>query len=69
MNKLNQLLEAIASHHGINDKSRLADILVAEFGLTKDRSVFYCAEFAIRFSSSAGAASRTPSCLCQISRR
>lgn len=54
MSKLYQLLTAIASHHGINDKSRLADILAAQFGLTKDRSVFYCEEFAIRFSSAAG---------------
>ena len=54
MSKLDQLLAAIASHHGINDKSRLADILAAQFSLTKDRSVFYCEEFAIRFSSAAG---------------
>jgi len=54
MSKLDQLLAAIASHHGINDKSRLADILAAQFSLTKDRSVFYCDEFAIRFSSAAG---------------
>lgn len=54
MSKLGQLLAAIASHHGINDKSRLARILAAQFGLTKDRSVFYCEEFAIRFSSASG---------------
>lgn len=54
MSSLNQLLEAIALHNGINDKSRLAGILSAQFGLTKDRSVFYCEEFAIRFSSAAG---------------
>ena len=54
MSKLDQLLAAIAGHHGINDKSRLANILAAQFSLTKDRSVFYCEEFAIRFSSAAG---------------
>ncbi len=54
MSRLAQLLEAIARHHGINDKSRLAGILAAQFGLTKDRSVFYCEDFAIRFSSAAG---------------
>jgi hypothetical protein len=54
MNKLDQLLKAFVSHHGINDKSRLAGDLAAQFGLTKDRSVYYCDEFAIRFSSSAG---------------
>ncbi len=54
MSKLDQLREVIAIHHGINDKSKLADILAAQFGLTKDRSVFYCEEFAIRFNSATG---------------
>lgn len=54
MSTLDHLREAIAGHHGINDKSKLADIIAAQFGLTKDRSVFYCEEFAIRFSSAAG---------------
>jgi len=54
MNKLDRLLEAIAAHGGINDKSRLADILSAQFHLTKDRRVYYCEDFAIRFSSAAG---------------
>lgn len=55
MTKLQKLLTAIASRNGINDKSRLATALAAEFGLTKDRSVFYCDSFAIRFSSAASA--------------
>lgn len=54
MSKLDQLLESIASHHGINDKSKLAHVVAAQFCLTKDRSVFYCEEFAIRFSSATG---------------
>lgn len=54
MSKLDQLLEAIARHHGITDKSRLEGIVAEQFGLTKDRSVYYCEEFAIRFSSAAG---------------
>lgn len=41
----------VAAHNGINDKAKLRDFLVKEFGLTRDRSVFYCADFAIRFSS------------------
>lgn len=55
MSKLTDLLEAIALYHGINDKAKLSDIIVGQFGLTKDRSVFYCEAFAIRFSSAAGA--------------
>ena len=54
MNKLKQLLEVIESHSGINDKSKLAAIISARFGLTKDRSIFYCEDFAIRFNSAAG---------------
>ena len=54
MSKLKQLLEMIEAHSGINDKSKLAALISARFGLTKDRSVFYCEDFAIRFSSAAG---------------
>lgn len=50
---LQKLLVLIEANDGINDKSRLARIVFDAFGLTKDRSVFYCADFAIRFSSSA----------------
>ena len=53
MSCLDRLLEAIASYNGINDKSKLSALLAATFGLTRDRSVFYCDDFAIRFSSSA----------------
>jgi hypothetical protein len=55
MIKLGQLLEAIIAHNGINDKTKLASILSSQFALTKDRSVFYCEDFAIRFSSAASA--------------
>lgn len=51
MKRLSQLLEVIASHNGINNKSRLSTILSVQFGLTKDRSIYYCEDFAIRFSS------------------
>lgn len=50
---LQKLLAQIKANDGINDKARLARIVFDAFGLTKDRSVYYCADFAIRFSSSA----------------
>ena len=53
MSKLPRLLEFVASHHSINDKAKLTKLIVEEFGLTQDRSVYYCADFAIRFSSGA----------------
>ncbi len=46
------LLAFISSHDGINDKSKLARLVVDEFSLVQDRSVYYCSDFAIRFSSS-----------------
>jgi hypothetical protein len=54
MNKaLQELLALIKANNGINDKAQLARIVFDELGLTRDRSVYYCADFAIRFSSSA----------------
>lgn len=50
---LQNLLALIKANDGINDKARLARAVVDSLGLTKDRSVYYCADFAIRFSSSA----------------
>lgn len=50
---LNSLLQLIRDNNGINDKGRLAKLVSEAFGLTKDRSVYYCADYAIRFSSSA----------------
>jgi hypothetical protein len=46
------LIDLIRKNNGINDKARLAKIVSDTFGLTKDRSVYYCANYAIRFSSS-----------------
>ena len=51
---LRGLLDFIAAQNGIADKSQLMRLVVDKFHLTKDRSVFYCSDFAIRFSSSAG---------------
>ena len=40
----------VGKHDGIGDKAKLCKIVVKQFGLVKDRSVFYCDNFAIRFS-------------------
>jgi hypothetical protein len=50
---LQELLTLIKAKDGINDKARLARMMANAFHLTLDRSVYYCAHFAIRFSSSA----------------
>lgn len=46
------LVRIIKSNDGIADKKKLADIIQKEFDLVKDRSVYYCEDFAIRFSTS-----------------
>ena len=48
-----QLIAFLRLHDGINDKAKLAKLTADSFQLTKDRSVYYCQNFAIRFSSSA----------------
>ncbi len=50
---LQDLVRFVEKRNGINDKSALADQVAAKFELTKDRSLFYCADFAVRFSASA----------------
>ena len=50
---LESILRVIHENDGINDKARLAKLLSERFKLTKDRSVYYCTDYAIRFSSSA----------------
>jgi hypothetical protein len=52
-NSLKELVNLIRANDGINDKGRLSRVIYDNFTLTKDRSVFYCDDFAIRFSSSA----------------
>lgn len=49
---IQRLAVFIAARDGINDKSALAAQVQSEFGLTKDRSVFSCKDFAIRFCKS-----------------
>ena len=64
---LQKLVELIKANDGINDKSRLARVVSDTFGLTKDRAVYYCADFAIRFSSSEKkAASNTVASLSRL---
>jgi len=50
---LSRLFKLIRDNDGINDKTRLASIIAHAFDLTKDRSVYYCTCYALRFSSSA----------------
>ena len=52
-NSLKSLLDLIHKNDGINNKALLAQLVCEEFGLTKDRSVYYCPDYGIRFSSSA----------------
>lgn len=54
MSNLPTLLQFVTTHHGISDKAKLTKFIVEKFGLTQDRSVYYCNDFAIRFSSGAG---------------
>lgn len=64
---LQNLLALIKANDGINDKARLASVVSETLGLTKDRAVFYCADFAVRFSSSAKkAASNTVASLSRL---
>jgi hypothetical protein len=45
-------LETVRANNGINDKARLAKLICERCQLTRDRSVFYCDDFAVRFSAS-----------------
>jgi hypothetical protein len=47
-----KLVEYIENHHGIENKQTLGDQTAVQFQLTKDRSVYACRAFAVRFSSS-----------------
>lgn len=51
-NKIKELLELIKQHHGIKDKTQLCKLVTDKYSLTKDCSVYYCKEFAIRYSLS-----------------
>ena len=47
---IDRLTEFIKKHDGIGDKNKLTDLVQKEFSLIQDRKVFYCEDFAIRFS-------------------
>lgn len=46
------LIESIYSLNGKYDKKSVANMIVNKFNLKKDRAVYYCEDFAIRFSQS-----------------
>lgn len=48
-----RLITFISSKDGITDKSHLSSAVQQAFGLVKERSVFYCEWFAIRFCTAA----------------
>lgn len=50
---LEHLLEFLQVNDGINNKAALTELVVNNFALTRDRSVYYRDEFAIRFSTAA----------------
>lgn len=49
---VDHLISFIASKNGIGDKGLLAHAVQREFGLIQDRKVYYCDDFAVRFSKS-----------------
>lgn len=49
---IRRLTAYISTLDGINNKDELKEMVKDEFHLTTDRSVYYCDEFAIRFSKS-----------------
>ncbi len=51
-NTIEQLILLLRQKDGINHKARLAELVAQQFQLVKDRSVYYCQDFALRFSSS-----------------
>lgn len=54
MKKIQELITSIATLDRIGNKESVKNEVVKKFHLTKDRSVFYCDEFAIRFSYTSG---------------
>lgn len=48
---LNRLAAFVQQHNGINDKHKLCALVADEFSLTRDRSVCYGIDFAVRFSA------------------
>ena len=49
---IDRLVAYVEHLNGIGDKNQLAEAVKNEFGLIQDRKVYYCDDFAIRFSKS-----------------
>jgi hypothetical protein len=49
---LKDIIDFVSQHNGVNDKARLSKLVLNEFSLVQDRSVFYGPKFAIRFIAS-----------------
>lgn len=64
---INSLTEYIQARNGIANKSTLASLVQNEFGLVKDRSVFYGPDFAIRFCQSKKISSSFPNTVLSLS--
>ena len=50
--RVSDLISFLATLEKLNDKQKVAEAVAREFQLTKDRSVYYCNDFAVRFSAS-----------------
>jgi hypothetical protein len=50
---VDDLVAFVHEHNGINDKTKLSALVLHKFQLTRDRSVYYCQGFAVRFSAAA----------------
>ena len=50
--QIKHLLVSLSKLKGLNNKQQVAESIALEFHLTKDRSVYYNKDFALRFSSS-----------------
>ena len=47
--KIEKLISFVFAHDGIGDKTKLTKMVQSEFALIRDRCVFYCGDYAIRF--------------------
>jgi len=54
MKEVNKLVKFISSLDGLGNKDNVKSEVVERFNLVRDRSVFYCDSFAIRFSYTSG---------------
>lgn len=52
--EIDKLVLSVKNHNGIADKTMLSNLIKTEFNLIKDRSVYYCKYFAIRFCKANG---------------